>query len=62
VKPHIAELVLNHVGHKAGIAGVYDTHDYIPDIAEALTTWAVHLMEIVGQPNGGNVVSLKRSA
>jgi integrase len=36
VKPHVAELVLNHTGHKAGIGGVYDHYDYEPEIADAL--------------------------
>jgi integrase len=48
VKPHVAELVLNHTGHKAGIGGVYDHYDYEPEIAEALATWDAHLLSIVG--------------
>jgi integrase len=48
VLPHIAELVLNHAGHKVGIGGVYDHHDYQPEIAEALRKWEAHLLAIVG--------------
>ena len=47
IKPHIAELVLNHTGHKAGIGGVYDHHDYEPEITEALAKWEQHLLAIV---------------
>lgn len=47
VLPHIAELVLNHAGHKSGIGGVYDHHDYGPEIAEALLKWEAHLLAIV---------------
>ena len=47
IKPHIAELVLNHTGHKAGIGGVYDHFDYEPEIAEALAKWETHLLSIV---------------
>ncbi|MDA9415702.1 integrase [Bradyrhizobium sp. CCBAU 25360] len=47
VLPHIAELVLNHAGHKSGIGGVYDHHDYGPEIAEALRKWEAHLLAIV---------------
>lgn len=47
VLPHIAELVLNHSGHKAGIGGVYDHHDYQAEIAEALRKWEAHLLQIV---------------
>ncbi|MGJ5120953.1 tyrosine-type recombinase/integrase [Bradyrhizobium oligotrophicum] len=47
VKPHIAELVLNHVAHRTGVVGVYDHHDYFSEIAEALTRWEAHLLYIV---------------
>jgi integrase len=47
IKPHVAELVLNHTGHKAGIGGVYDHYDYEPEIAEALARWESHLLSIV---------------
>jgi integrase len=47
VKPHVAELVLNHTGHKSGIGGVYDHYDYEPEIAEALAKWEAHLLAIV---------------
>jgi len=47
VLPHIAELVLNHSGHKSGIGGVYDHHDYQPEIADALRKWEAHLLAIV---------------
>jgi integrase len=47
IKPHVAELVLNHVGHRAGIGGVYDHHDYQPEIADALAKWETHLLSIV---------------
>ncbi|MGY4371124.1 integrase [Bradyrhizobium sp. LB1.3] len=47
VLPHIAELVLNHAGHKSGIGGVYDHHDYEPEISAALAKWEAHLLAIV---------------
>lgn len=47
VLPHIAELVLNHTGHKSGIGGVYDHHDYEPEITVALVTWEAYLLAIV---------------
>ncbi|MDH2353508.1 integrase arm-type DNA-binding domain-containing protein [Bradyrhizobium sp. SSUT112] len=49
VLPHVAELVLNHAGHKSGIGGVYDHHDYGPEITDALRKWEVHLLSIVGE-------------
>ena len=48
IKPHVAELVLNHTGHKSGIGGVYDHYDYEPEITEALARWEAHLFGIVG--------------
>jgi integrase len=48
VLPHIAELVLNHTGHKSGIGGVYDHHDYEPEITAALAKWETHLLAIIG--------------
>jgi integrase len=48
VLPHIAELVLNHAGHKSGLGGVYDHHDYQPEITEALRKWDTHLLTIIG--------------
>jgi integrase len=53
VLPHIAELVLNHAGHKSGIGGVYDHHDYEPEITEALRRWEAHLLAIVAAPHEG---------
>ncbi|MGA2056905.1 MAG: site-specific integrase [Bradyrhizobium sp.] len=47
VKPHVAELVLNHIAHRSGVVGIYDHHDYMPEIAEALTKWEAHLLAVV---------------
>jgi integrase len=50
VLPHIAELVLNHAGHKSGIGGVYDHHPYADEIADALRRWETHLLAVVAAP------------
>jgi integrase len=47
VKPHVAELVLNHAGHKSGIGGTYDLHDYQVEIKSALAMWADHVRAII---------------
>jgi integrase len=47
VKPHVAELVLNHVAHRSGVVGIYDHFDFQPEIAEALAKWETHLLAIV---------------
>jgi integrase len=48
IKPHVAELVLNHVAHRSGVVWIYDHHDYQPEIADALKKWEAHLLAIVG--------------
>jgi integrase len=48
VLPHIAELVLNHAGHKSGLGATYDHYGYEAEIAEALRKWEAHLLAIVG--------------
>jgi hypothetical protein len=50
---------VNHVGHKAGIAGVYDRHDYAGAIKDALEKWATHLLAIV---NRDNVTPMRKRA
>ena len=52
----VAEMVIGH-GRK-GIQRVYDQHSYLPEMREALDTWAVLLRGIVEQP-ASNVVPLR---
>ncbi|UPJ69893.1 site-specific integrase [Bradyrhizobium sp. 187] len=59
VLPHIAELVLNHAGHKSGIGGVYDHHTYEAEIGEALRKWEALLLTTI-QPVS-NIVPLRRA-
>ncbi|MGB9174990.1 MAG: integrase, partial [Bradyrhizobium sp.] len=54
VKPHVAELVLNHIAHRSGVVGIYDHHDYQPEIAEALAKWEAHLLAIVSTENASD--------
>ncbi len=49
VPPHVVEAVLNHVGHKAGVAGIYNRSSYQSEMRDALTRWADHVLEIVGE-------------
>ena len=45
VQPHVIEAVLNHVsGHRAGVAGVYQRHDYLDEKRDALAAWAANLV------------------
>ena len=49
------EAVLNHIsGVKAGVAGVYNHYNYLPEKAAALTKWDAHLRALVAAPNQGS--------
>lgn len=62
VQPHIIEAVLNHVsGHKGGVAGIYNRSAYTAEKRAALDLWAGHLLLIVAQSEGANVVKIKRT-
>jgi integrase len=41
VAPHIAERILGHT--HADVAAVYDHHDYLPEMREALSKWSARL-------------------
>ena len=44
VQPHVIEAVLNHVsGHRAGVAGIYQRHDYLEERREALEAWSAEI-------------------
>jgi hypothetical protein len=48
IQPHIVEAVLNHVsGHKAGVAGIYNKAQYLPEKTDALNRSAAHLLAVV---------------
>jgi integrase len=47
VQPHIVEAILGHVGHKAGVAGVYNLATYRADKARAAGLWAEHVLALV---------------
>jgi integrase len=47
VLPHTIEAVLNHVGHRVGVAGVYNKSAYEREVRAALALWADHVRSIV---------------
>ena len=50
VTPHVIERILNHVsGSFAGVAGIYNRFQYLPEMRQALETWAHHIESIVGE-------------
>jgi integrase len=58
VAPHVVEALLGHVGgHRAGVAGVYNQQDYLPERRAALARWAEHVAALV-EGRDSNVVAL----
>ncbi len=62
IQPHVIEAVLNHVsGSKAGVAGLYNRSQLLPERKAALQRWADHLQGLVsGTPD--NVIPIRRGA
>lgn len=51
VRFEVAEMVIGH--GKKGLARVYDQHEYLDEIREALNLWSNELMRIVSEPGPG---------
>jgi integrase len=50
VRIEVIESLLNHVsGTKAGIVGVYQRHDYMPEMRDAVALWERHLHKLLAQ-------------
>jgi integrase len=47
IQPHIVEAVLNHVGHKSGVAGVYNRATYDKEKRTALLRWSEYVLAVV---------------
>jgi integrase len=63
IRLEVTEAVLNHIsGSRAGIAGVYQRHDWAVEKRAALDAWATHVQSVVkGGAAGDNVVTLARA-
>lgn len=64
VEPQIVEAALNHVsGTKGGVAGVYQTYRYEPEVRVAMARWAAHMAIVVAPPPpDNNVIVMERRA
>jgi integrase len=61
IRPDVTELVVNHVsGARAGIAGIYNRSELLPERRAALERWSAHL-ENLTSGRLGNVVDLTPS-
>jgi integrase len=64
IRLEVTEAVLNHIsGTRAGIAGVYQRHDWASEKCAALDAWAAHVLAVVnrGRPTP-KVVTLVRAS
>lgn len=56
----VVEAVLNHVsGSRAGVAGIYQRHNYTDEKRHALNAWGAEVMRIVEGRDTGNVVPMR---
>lgn len=56
--PHVVEAIVNHIsGAKAGVAGIYNRANYLPEKRRARELWGAHVAALVVGRNT-NVVSL----
>lgn len=64
IEPHIVEAVVNHVSGaaKAGVAGVYNRAQYLPQRRAALQSWANELASIINPEDDEKVVPMARRA
>jgi integrase len=59
IRPDVIELCVNHVsGARAGVAGVYNRSELLPERRSALEAWSARVMEIV-EGRDANVVALR---
>jgi integrase len=63
VRLEVTEAVLNHIsGSRAGVAGVYQRHDWAGEKRAALDAWAAHVLAIAERRTPpANVIALLRS-
>jgi integrase len=61
IAPHVVELVVNHIsGTRAGVAGIYNKSELLPERRAALERWASHVAGLVsGRP--ARVVAMRRN-
>jgi integrase len=60
VRFEVTEAVLNHIsGSKAGVAGIYQRHDWKDEKRAALTAWANHVEKLLTDLPGSNVVQMR---
>jgi integrase len=62
ILPATVEAVLNHTsGTRAGVAGTYNVHHYLPEKTAALARWSDHIAGLI-EGRAAKVVAIKRKA
>ena len=52
----VIERLLNHIsGSFAGIVGVYQRYDFMPEMRDAIDLWEVHISRLVGEKQPGTI-------
>ena len=60
IRFEVTEAVLNHIsGSKAGVAGIYQRHDWADEKRNALHTWARHIEQLLTRIECSTVVALQ---
>ena len=60
IQPHVVEIILGHVGHQRGVAGVYNRASYLVERRRALERWADHILGLVSdEPASAQVIRLR---
>ncbi len=60
IRFEVTEAVLNHIsGAKAGVAGIYQRHDWADEKRDALNSWARHIDELLTSSERNNVIKLQ---
>jgi integrase len=62
IEPHHVEALLNHRGHKAGVAGVYNKSRYERAVKNAIETWNRHILDLIEGRDERNVIPLRATA
>ena len=61
VPPHVIEATVNHIsGIKAGVAGVYNRAQHLPERRQALSMWGEHIVGLIDRSNS-TVIPMHRA-
>jgi integrase len=59
IEPHVVEQILNHRGHRGGVAGIYNRSRYAVAVQKAVAAWDSHIRALFEGRKQGNVVPIR---